>query len=155
MQHKCSRTLKLSLILKRSHAYYKIFYAVIIKQELCYLSVLPPLLQERHILSMLLGSVKVGDKLFPWQREVLIPALHGRRLPVGLCPLSPCLRDESTLCVVCFPKPLFALSHKHCVIQHYTLRLLAIVCSPPMLQVQNPLVLQVRHICSSGSRENV
>jgi hypothetical protein len=48
---------------------------------------------------------------------VLIPALHGRPFPVGLRPLSPCLNNVSALPVICFPEPLFALSHMHYIAQ--------------------------------------
>jgi hypothetical protein len=66
---------------------------------------------------------------------VLIPALHGRPLPVGLRPLSPCLYNVSALPVICFSEPVFALSHMHCIAQHCTYLLLATLCSPSGLQV--------------------
>jgi hypothetical protein len=83
--------------------------------------------------------VELGDKVFPWQGVlplVLIPALHGRPFPVGLRPLSPCLHNVSALPVICFPEPLFALSHVHYIAQHCTHRLLATLCSPSGLQVR-------------------
>jgi hypothetical protein len=54
---------------------------------------------------------------------------------VGLRPLSPCLHDVSAFPVICFPGPLFALSHMHCIAQHCTHRLLATLCSQSGLQV--------------------
>jgi hypothetical protein len=41
----------------------------------------------------------------------------------------------SALPVICFPEPLFALSHMHNIAQHCTYRLLATLCSPSGLQV--------------------
>jgi hypothetical protein len=81
----------------------------------------------------------VGDKVFPWQGVlplVLIPALHGRPFPVGLRPLSPCLYNVSALPVICFPEPLFALSHMLYTAQHCTHRLLATLCFPSGLRVR-------------------
>jgi hypothetical protein len=66
----------------------------------------------------------------------LIPVLHGRPIPIGLRPLSPCLHTVSALPVICFPEPLFAVSHTHCIAQHCTRRLLATLCSPSGLHVR-------------------
>jgi hypothetical protein len=38
--------------------------------------------------------------------------------------------------VICFPEPLFALSHMHYIAQHCTHRLLTTLCSPSGLQVR-------------------
>jgi hypothetical protein len=71
------------------------------------------------ILSRWVTRFSLGRGLFPL---VLIPALHGRPFPVGLRPLSPCLHNVSALPVICFPEPLFALSHifHTCTTSHST-----------------------------------
>jgi hypothetical protein len=67
---------------------------------------------------------------------VVIPALHGRPIPVGLRPLSHCLYDVSALPVICFPKSLFALAYTYGIAQHCTPRVLPTLCFPSALQVR-------------------
>jgi hypothetical protein len=100
------------------------------------------------------GFVEVGDKVFPWPGVlplVLIPALHGRSFPVGLCPLSPCLHNVSALPVICFPEPLFALSHMHCIAQHYTRWLVATLCSPSGLRCASDSAAMSLSQCSANT----
>jgi hypothetical protein len=82
------------------------------------------------ILSRWVTRFSLGRGLLPL---VFIPALHGRPFPAGLHPLSPCLHNVSAFPVICFPEPLFALSHMHYITQHCTHRLLATLCCPPGL----------------------